>query len=170
MTSASSYEPIGVLVTPFPRPEGAPIQPAGARGAAGRAELRPELAPALADLEGFSHLILLYHCHLAGECRLVVRPFLDQAQHGVFAVRAPARPNPIGLSVVRLERVEGPVAHLKDVDMVDGTPLLDIKPFVPEFDQPRGQVRVGWLEGKGHHARTAQADRRFQDAGGGEEA
>jgi tRNA-Thr(GGU) m(6)t(6)A37 methyltransferase TsaA len=158
-----AYRPIGVLRTPFSEAEGAPVQPSGARGEAGTAELAPELAPGLADLEGFSHLILLYHCHLAGECRLVVRPFLDRAEHGVFAVRAPARPNPIGLSVVRLVKVEGATLHLADVDMLDGTPLLDVKPYVPEFDRPAGEVRTGWLEGKGQEARTARADRRFQD-------
>jgi tRNA (Thr-GGU) A37 N-methylase len=93
----------------------------------------------------------------------VVRPFLDRAEHGVFAVRAPARPNPIGLSVVRLVKVAGATLHLADVDMLDGTPLLDVKPYVPEFDRPAGEVRTGWLEGKGRQARTARADRRFQD-------
>jgi len=156
--------PIGVLRTPFAEAQGCPIQPAGARGVMGRAELEPRLAPALTDLEGFSHLILLYHCHLAGGARLKVRPFLDQAERGLFAVRAPARPNPIGLSVVRLVGVEGAVLNLTDVDMVDGSPLLDIKPYVPAFDQPPGPVRVGWMEGKAEAAAAIRADRRFQDS------
>lgn len=148
------YEPIGVLHTPFSDPAGAPIQPPGARGVEGWAELRPELVEGLKDLEGFSHLILIYHCHRAKEPELLVKPFLDTRFHGVFAVRAPARPNPIGLSVVRLLAVEGSRLRLAEVDMLDGTPLLDLKPYVPQFDMPEGEVRIGWLTGK-----VAAADR-----------
>ena len=156
-----TYQPIGVLRTPFSDPEGAPIQPRGAQDAVGRAELRLELAPALADLSGFSHLILLYHCHRTGAFKPLVRPFLAGEKHGLFATRAPARPNPIGLSVVALVGVEGPVLHLKGVDMVDQSPLLDLKPYVPAFDQPPGEVRVGWLTGLAPQADTTRADDRF---------
>ena len=137
-----------------------PIQPTGAAGVEGTVEIRPEFAAGLEDLEGFSHLILLYHLHLADGFSLTVRPFLHDAPHGVFSTRSPRRPNPIGLSVVRLVRREGPFLHVCDVDVVDGTPLLDIKPYVPSFDAPE-DVRIGWLEGKVERARTLRADDRF---------
>jgi len=155
------YEPIGLLYTPFREPSGAPIQPCGAGDALGRAELRPELAPALEGLDGFSHVILLYHCHRAAACKLKVKPFLDQNEHGLFATRAPARPNPMGLSVVELVAVEGNVLRLKGVDMLDQSPLLDLKPYVPQFDAPPGEVRTGWLADKAQDAPTKKADERF---------
>lgn len=157
-----TYQPIGVIRSPHKQPKGSPIQPSGARGVAGRAELRPELAPGLKDLAGFSHVILLYHCHRAGDAKLEIKPFLDGEAHGVFATRAPSRPNPLGLSVVRLKSIEGNVLHLEDVDLLDGTPLLDIKPYVPDFDQPPGPVRTGWLAGKAAGAKAAKADDRFK--------
>lgn len=139
-----AYRPIGVVRTPWTDPEGTPIQPPGAEGVEGTVEVDPALADGLAGLEGFSHVILIYHCHRAGEARLRVTPFLDDETYGVFAVRAPSRPNPIGVSVVRLEAVDGNLLRIRDVDIVDGTPLLDIKPYVPAFDAPTG-VRTGWL-------------------------
>ncbi len=105
-----------------------------------------EFEDGLADLEGFSHLILLYHLHRTGGVKLRVTPFLEDVEHGVFATRAPCRPNPIGLSVVRLVRREGSVLHLADVDVLDGTPLLDVKPYVARFDRRDG-VRSGWQDG-----------------------
>lgn len=156
-----TYRPIGLIRSPWLDPAGAPIQPSGARGAAGRAEIAPEYAAGLQDLAGFSHLILLYHCHRAGPARLTVTPFLDDASHGVFATRAPARPNPIGLSVVRLVGVEGAVLRLMDVDVLDATPLIDLKPYVPAFDQPEDPVRVGWLGQRAPAAATVQGDDRF---------
>ncbi len=159
---AITYQPIGMVHTPHKTPQGAPIQPTGARGAVGRAVLKPELAPGLKDLAGFSHVILLYHCHLAGQANLEVKPFLDAEPHGVFATRAPARPNALGLSVVRLKGVEDNVLLLEDVDLLDGTPLLDIKPYVPDFDQPPGPVKTGWLAGRAADAGTAKGDQRFE--------
>jgi tRNA-Thr(GGU) m(6)t(6)A37 methyltransferase TsaA len=155
------YQPIGLLHTPFTEPKGAPIQPCGAEEALGRAELRPELAPALEGLEGFSHVILLYHCHRAAAFKPKVRPFLDDNEHGLFATRAPARPNSIGLSVVELLGVEGHVLRLRGVDMLDQTPLLDLKPYVPRFDAPAGPIRTGWLADKAQDAPTQKADERF---------
>jgi len=122
-----------------------PIQPAFARGCSGRAVLRPEFAAGLRDIEGFSHLILLYHLHRACSMMLTVKPFLEDAEHGVFATRHPRRPNPIGLSVVRLVRREGATLFLADVDILDGTPLLDIKPYVGRFDCIR-DTRNGWQD------------------------
>lgn len=152
--------PIGVLRTPHTDLADMPIQPSGARGVAGFAEIDPAYTDGLKDLAGFSHLILLYHLHRAPAPAMLARPFLDSVERGVFATRAPCRPNPIGLSVVRLLGVEGNVLRLADVDMLDGSPLLDIKPYVPAFDAP-GECRAGWLEGRTGDER--RSDSRFAD-------
>lgn len=140
-----TYRPIGIIRSPHTDREAAPIQPVYARDVEGRAEIDEAYADGLADLEGFSHLILLYHFHRVRGVRLRVTPFLEDVAHGVFATRAPCRPNPIGLSVVRLVRREGRVLHLADVDVLDGTPLLDVKPYVARFDRRDG-VRSGWQD------------------------
>jgi tRNA-Thr(GGU) m(6)t(6)A37 methyltransferase TsaA len=155
-----TFKPIGVIHTPFPEPAGVPLQPVGAAGIEGRIELLPEYAEGLAGIEGFSHLILIYHLHRASGFDLTVTPFLDTERHGIFATRSPRRPNGIGISVVRLLRVEGPTLYIEEVDMVDDTPLLDIKPYVPQFDS-RTTDKIGWLAGKVQNAATARADRRF---------
>lgn len=155
------YRPIGVIHSPFDKPEGTPIQPAGARGVAGTVEVFPGYAEGLKDVEGFSHIVLVYHFHLAKKSSLAVKPYLDSHPRGVFATRSPSRPNPIGISVVRLVRIEGPVLHIQDIDIVDGTPLLDIKPYVPEFDVNE-PVRIGWLEGLIDRAPAAKDDGRFE--------
>lgn len=160
---AVCYSPIGVIRSPFAEESGAPIQPSGARGVRGRVELHAELIEALEGLAGFSHLLLIYHCHRAGPFKALVQPFLDRRWHGVLATRAPARPNPIGLSVVRLVAVEGGNLIVEDVDVLDGTPLLDVKPFVPEFDVPVGPVSIGWLEGRAGRAAGATGDSRFAE-------
>lgn len=154
------YQSIGVIHTPFSMPQGVPIQPPSARGVQGRVELDAQYAPGLKDLDGFSHLLLLYHFHLSSDCELRVKPFLDETPRGLFATRAPRRPNPIGLSLVRLERVQGTTLYVFDVDIVDGTPLLDIKPYVPMFRND-DEVRIGWLTGKDQQARHQRADDRF---------
>ncbi len=156
-----NFEPIGVVHSPFPQIADMPIQPTGAQGVEGAIELAPELVEGLRDLDGFSHLIVIYHFHRAGACRLTVTPFLDARPHGVFATRAPKRPNPIGLSIVRLRRIEKNLLHIEDVDILDGTPVLDIKPYVPAFDRPDG-VRSGWLEQAGEAVRSKRSDRRFE--------
>ncbi|MDD3828167.1 MAG: tRNA (N6-threonylcarbamoyladenosine(37)-N6)-methyltransferase TrmO [Anaerolineae bacterium] len=155
-----TYEPIGTIHSPFTRIEDMPIQPAGALGVRGTVEVFAEFAQGLQDLDGFSHLVLLYHFHRVRQARLVVVPFLDKEEHGVFATRAPTRPNPIGISVVELLRVEGPVLHIQNVDVLDGTPLLDIKPYVPQFDHFEVQ-RTGWLEAARGSATEAKSDHRF---------
>lgn len=154
------YRPIGVVGSPFKDIAGMPIQPTGARGVRGTVDILPEYRTGLQDLAGFSHVILLYHFHRSGPCSLTVVPFLDTIPRGVFATRAPRRPNPIGLSVVRLLGVEEGRLEIMDVDILDGTPLLDIKPFVPSFDSP-GDVRTGWL-GDAGRAGTARSDERFK--------
>ena len=158
---AVRYVPIGVIHTPFKEPAGTPIQTTASVGSAGRIELDPTLADGLRDLDAFSHLILLYHLHRAGSVKLSVTPFLDDQEHGLFATRSPARPNPIGLSVVRLIRIEGARLDIEDVDMIDGTPLLDLKPYVPAFDA-RADVRVGWYAKRLDRLEGATADDRFR--------
>jgi tRNA-Thr(GGU) m(6)t(6)A37 methyltransferase TsaA len=155
-----SLEPIGIIFTPYKDPRGTPIQPTASVGVKGRIQIFPAYREGLQDLEGFSHLILIYVFHLCRNYSLKVKPFLDEVQRGVFATRAPARPNPIGLSVVRLERVEGDILHICDVDILDGTPLLDIKPFVPELDHRAG-ARSGWLEKNLAKLAAARDDGRF---------
>jgi len=154
------YHPIGVIRSPHEAPKGTPIQPPASRGARGRVELYEPYVAGLADLEGFSHVILLYHFHLVNGYSLEVTPFMDRSPHGVFSTRAPVRPNRIGLSVVELVRREGGVLHVRNIDVVDGTPLLDVKPYVPGFDAPQG-VRVGWLEGNIGALPDARDDERF---------
>lgn len=139
------YRPIGVVRSPFSEAEGMPIQPSRARGIRGTVELEPEYAEGLQDLDGFSHAVLLCHLHRSRGFSLKVVPFLDHVARGVFATRAPRRPNPIGLSVVRLVSIEGNRISFEGVDLIDGTPVLDIKPYVPEFDE-REEIRLGWLE------------------------
>src|SRR5262245_48057306 len=126
-------KPIGVVRSPFVVPQGMPIQAAGSE-ALGTIEIDPRYAQGWVDVDGFDHLIVLYRFHLIQAESLRVKPFLDDTEHGVFATRAPVRPNRIGLSVVRLLRVEGNVLHIGNVDMVSGTPVIDIKPYVPAFD------------------------------------
>lgn len=151
--------PIGIIRTSFTRLEGMPIQPAGAAGAKGTVVVNDSLREGLADLDGFSHIVLLYCFHASRGYDLEVVPFLDDCSRGVFATRAPRRPNPIGLSVVRLDRIDGHILHVRDIDVLDGTPLLDIKPYAEEFN-PGGDIRSGWLaEAAGRVAKTTSDDR-----------
>jgi len=145
MNENVTYKPIGVIRSGHTRPEDTPVQPIYATGCRGRAEVLPEYEAGLRDLEGFSHLYLLYHLHRAGPARLIMMPFLQDIEHGVFATRAPCRPNPIGLSIVALERREGNVLYLDGVDVLDGTPLLDIKPYTARFDRIE-TTRNGWQD------------------------
>jgi tRNA-Thr(GGU) m(6)t(6)A37 methyltransferase TsaA len=157
---AIEYRPIGVIHTPFRRLEGMPIQPVGGSSVRGEVEVFAEYAEGLKDLDGFSHVVLLYHFHRVGEPRLVVTPFMDSRPRGVFSTRAPTRPNPIGLSVVKLLGIEAHTLHVENVDVLDGTPLLDVKPYVPEFDH-YSVSRLGWLEHAQGMAQERKADDRF---------
>jgi tRNA-Thr(GGU) m(6)t(6)A37 methyltransferase TsaA len=154
------YHPIGTIHSPFKRIEGMPIQPAGASSVQGRVELLPAYVEGLKDLDGFSHIVLLYHFHRVKDVNLIVTPFMDTQTRGVFSTRAPRRPNPIGLSVVKLLGIDGSTLHIENVDILDGTPLLDIKPYVPEFDQ-YAVDRIGWLEGSRSNVQEKRSDRRF---------
>jgi tRNA-Thr(GGU) m(6)t(6)A37 methyltransferase TsaA len=153
--------PIGIIHTPFTDVAGMPIQPTAALGVAGSIVLEPEFGPGLLDLDGFSHLTLIYHLHEIDQARLVVSPFLGDVPHGVFATRSPARPNALGISTVRLVGVTGSTIEIEDVDMLDGTPLLDIKPYVPQFDDRTG-ARIGWFSGRLDTLTEARADLRFR--------
>jgi tRNA-Thr(GGU) m(6)t(6)A37 methyltransferase TsaA len=141
-----------------------PIQPKGAAGVRGEVEVYPEYRQGLKDLEGFSHVILIYHFHKVREQELIVTPFLDNEPRGVFATRAPKRPNPIGLSVVKLLHVDGGRLHVENLDILEGTPVLDIKPYVPAFDHPEVE-RVGWLEGAQDGVEHKRSDERFEERG-----
>jgi len=154
------YRPIGTVHSPFDDVKGVPIQPTGAIGIRGAIEMAPEFAEGLKDLEGFSHILLIYDFHLSTGYSLLVTPFLDDTPRGVFATRAPRRPNGIGLSVVRLISIEGCRLTIEDVDIVDGTPLLDIKPYVPDFDLRQAE-RMGWLTGKVGRISATRSDERF---------
>ena len=156
------YTPIGLIHSPFKHPQGTPIQPSGGAGVKAEIEIFSEFVAGLQDLDGFSHIILIYHCHLARTSQLQVKPFLDDAERGVFATRAPARPNPIALSVVRLNAIADQKLYVEDIDILDSTPLLDLKPYVPDFDTRKAD-RIGWLEKKASRAKTTTDDSRFID-------
>ncbi len=156
-----TYEPIGVIHSPYKKRQGMPIQPAGASGVRGRVEVFEAHREGLKDLDGFSHIILLYHFHRSKGYSLRVIPFIDSVLRGVFATRAPKRPNPIGLSVVKLRQVEGRMLHIENIDVLDQTPLLDIKPFVYEFDA-HPEARSGWIEKVRSAISKGQADSRFK--------
>jgi len=156
-----AYSPIGVIHSPFRELKGMPIQPAGAKGIAGTVEVFEDFREGLKDLDGFSHVILLYHLHAGEGFRLHVVPFLDSQPRGLFATRAPKRPNPIGLSVVRLRGIENGVLRIENVDILDGTPLLDIKPYVPDFDG-HTKVKTGWLEEARKTVSGKRSDSRFR--------
>lgn len=153
------FSPIGIVRSPFKDQPGTPIQPIYAKGATGRIELLPEFVEALADLDGFERIWVIYHLHKAGPCKLKVVPYRDTRLRGLFSTRAPSRPNPIGLSVVGLLGVKGCIIHVSELDLLDGTPVLDIKPYVPKFDA-HPESKAGWLD-EIAKARE-QADERFE--------
>jgi tRNA-Thr(GGU) m(6)t(6)A37 methyltransferase TsaA len=139
-------KPIGIIHSPFKHREDTPIQPIRSK-AIGEIEVYKEYQEGLEDIGGFSQIILIYRFHKSRGYRLKVKPFLDDKLRGVFATRAPRRPNQIGISVVKLLRRENNVLFVKGIDVIDGTPLLDIKPYVPDFE-PEAEIKIGWLEGK----------------------
>ncbi|HAM53225.1 MAG TPA: tRNA (N6-threonylcarbamoyladenosine(37)-N6)-methyltransferase TrmO [Nitrospiraceae bacterium] len=155
------YSPVGVIHSPHKDIKGMPIQPSGAKGIKGTVEVKKKCADGLKDLGGFEYIILIYHFHRSKGYSLEVKPFLDNSLRGVFATRAPKRPNAIGMSIVRLLRVEGNILHIEDVDILDGTPLLDIKPYVPDFDARKTRA-IGWLSRKAVRAIKKKADGRFR--------
>jgi len=143
--SSIIFHPIGIIHSEHILAEKTPIQPAYAKDCRGMAEIFPEFVEGLSDLDGFSHICLIYHLHQAASPKLKVMPYLQDIERGVFATRAPCRPNAIGLSVVELLRVEGNILHLVGVDILDGTPLLDIKPYTTRFERTE-TMRNGWQD------------------------
>ncbi|MFH1195821.1 MAG: tRNA (N6-threonylcarbamoyladenosine(37)-N6)-methyltransferase TrmO [bacterium] len=156
-----TYNPIGIIHSPFKNCEGTPIQPAGAKKIQGIVEIKNEFVSGLKDLDGFSHIFLIYHFHLANGFSLEVIPFLDKVSRGLFATRAPKRPNSIGMSVVKLLKIEGTKIFVENIDVVDGTPLLDIKPYVKEFDSA-SKSKSGWLTNSAHRSKKMKSDARFK--------
>lgn len=156
------YEPIGIIHTAMKEREGTPIQSAFGSEHRGHVELYEQYVEGLSDLDGFSHAYLLYHFHKSSGFSLKVRPFMDEVERGVFATRAPRRPNPIGLSIVTILGIEGNIINFSGVDILDGTPLLDIKPYIGDFDT-RGEIRSGWTESAIKNNRRRHADDRFSE-------
>ena len=157
-----AFEPIGIIHTPFKTRENMPIQPSGAKGIKGTIEINTEFVEGLKDLDGFSHIFLIYHFHKTDkEPNLTVKPFLDTESRGLFSTRAPNRPNNIGLSVVKLVNIDNNIINIENVDIIDGTPLLDIKPYIPEFDE-QSNVRAGWLKKAKNKVREKKSDNRFK--------
>jgi len=154
------YRPIGIIRSPYKSSKGTPIQPSAARGNEGEIEIFPEFSEGLDDLAGFSHIFLIYHFHLSKKFSLKVNPFLDGNRRGLFATRAPSRPNPIGISVVRLIEIRETTLRIQDLDVLDGTPLLDIKPYVPQFDVYPAE-KIGWIKKKTRKIKEAADDGRF---------
>jgi len=154
--------PIGIIHTPFNTIEGMPIQPLAAEGVKGHIELFSGYIEGLTDLEGFSHITLMYHLHEINGYDLLVKPFMDNKEHGIFATKSPKRPNAIGLSTVKLLEIQNNVIHIEMVDMLNGTPLIDIKPFYSKFDN-RTNTKSGWLDNQENiPTRKLRSDNRFK--------
>jgi tRNA-Thr(GGU) m(6)t(6)A37 methyltransferase TsaA len=155
------YRSIGTIHSPFKEIEGMPIQPMGATGVKGTVEVFERFQAGLKDLDGVSHIILLYHFHQNQGFDLIVLPFLDTVPRGLFATRVPNRPNAIGLSIVQLDQIKDNTLHIQNVDILDGTPLLDIKPYVPKFDA-QAAGRTGWYEKAKKTVFGCKANSRFK--------
>ncbi len=156
MKKSITIKPIGIINTPYKEPKGMPIQGKFKRGVIGTAKLFPEYKAGLKDIEGFSHVILIYHFNRSKEEKLTGKPFLEDTEHGIFAIRSPHRPNHIGFSIVKLKSVKGSTITFTEVDILDGTPLLDIKPYVKHFDS-RDKVKNGWID---KHFKTGKIPKR----------
>ena len=154
------YNPIGIVHSPFKNPEGTPIQSVSAKEAEAVIEIYPGYVEGLKDLDGFSHLYILFHLHLVTRMPLTVIPFLDNIPHGVFATRSPARPNPIGLSVVLLDRIVDNKLYVRQIDILDGSPVLDIKPYISQFDVFETS-KNGWFDNRKRDMDIQKDDGRF---------
>ena len=154
------YKSIGIIHSPYKTIDNMPIQPAAADGIKGQIILNEEYVEGLADLDGFSHIYLLYHLHLSESYNLKVIPFLDVEHRGLFATRAPRRPNSIGLSVVKLVKIDFNVIEIENIDIVDGTPLLDIKPYIYEMEFVNNP-KTGWLSSYIKEIKSKKSDKRF---------
>ena len=157
---AITFSPIGMIHTPYKSKEGMPIQSSGSKGIKGTIVLKKKFKKGLLDLEYFSHVYLIYHLHQSFGYELKVVPFLDNQPHGIFATRAPRRPNPIGLTVVRLLSIRDNILEIENVDMLDGTPLLDIKPYIAQFDIHEID-KSGWINKVTGNPNEVRSDDRF---------
>ncbi len=153
-------EPIGIIQTPFKELEEMPIQPKGAADIISSLNINREYAQGLKDLDGFSHIYLIYHFHQATRSELEIIPFMDTQKRGVFATRSPLRPSHIGLSLTELLFIHDNIVIIRGIDVLDGTPLLDIKPYIPQFESP-GKVRTGWMNKDEEEVANARSDSRF---------
>lgn len=156
------FHQIGIIHSPFNSLDNMPIQPAGALGIQGQLVMEPEYVQGIKDLGGFSHIYILYVFHKVSEYHLSVTPYLDSQVRGVFATRAPTRPNPIGLSIVHLLSIEKNIINIENLDILDGTPVLDIKPYIPPFDE-QVNVRIGWLTDIAYGVKHKHSDERFKN-------
>ncbi len=153
---------IGIIHTPFTTLEDMPIQPKGATGVIGTIEVNGQYVQGLEDLDGFSHIYLFYKFHMARKTALKVTPFMDTSQRGVFSTRSPLRPNHIGLSLVRLKKIKNNIITVQGIDVLDGTPLLDIKPYIAAFDEVQ-KSSSGWMQSSKEEVILKRSDRRFAD-------
>jgi len=156
MKKSITIKPIGIINTPYKEPKGIPIQGKFEKGVTGTVRLFPKYHAGLKDIEGFSHIILIYLFNRSKEERLTGKPFLEDVEHGIFAIRSPHRPNHIGFSIVKLKSVKGATITFTEVDILDGTPLLDIKPYVKHFDS-RDKVKNGWID---NHFKSGKVPKR----------
>ncbi|MDR3291146.1 MAG: tRNA (N6-threonylcarbamoyladenosine(37)-N6)-methyltransferase TrmO [Methanobrevibacter sp.] len=156
------FNSIGMIYSPFKNLKGMPIQPIGGEGVKGEIHINEGLKNGLKDLNGFSHLILIYYLHKSKGFSLEVTPFLDNNTHGVFATRSPKRPNSVGLSIVKLDSIEDNILYISNMDILDETPLLDIKPYVPQLNGIKNDsIKIGWFEEKHFSAKDKLSDARF---------
>ncbi len=153
---------IGLIRTPFTTLEDMPIQPKGAKRIIGTIEVNEQYVPGLMDLDGFSHVYLLYKFHMVQKTALRVTPFMDTSQRGVFSTRSPLRPNHIGLSLVRLKKIKNNIITVQGIDVLDSTPLLDIKPYIAAFDEVQ-KSSSGWMQSTKEEVVLKRSDRRFAD-------
>ena len=154
------FEQIGTIYTPFTTRDGMPIQSKGAKGVKGEVLIKEAFAKGLKDLDGFSHIILLYYFHKSKGYELETKPFLDDTKRGVFATRAPKRPNAIGMSVVKLLEINENTLLIEGVDILNETPLIDIKPYITDFDQHKIE-KTGWIKDKTEKLSAIKSDKRF---------
>lgn len=155
-----SFKAVGVIESRFEQQAGTPIQGRMAPEETARIRVFDEFVTGLKDIEGFSHIYVFFKFDRASGGQLLVKPYLDTVEHGVFATRSPLRPNPLGMTVVRLDRVEGNCLHISGVDMLNGSPVIDIKPYIPQFDQHNPE-KIGWYEASDQKSSLVLADDRF---------
>jgi tRNA-Thr(GGU) m(6)t(6)A37 methyltransferase TsaA len=153
--------PIGIIHSPYKSIEDMPIQPKGGSEVAGLVIVDEKYIDGLQDIDSFSHIYLLYSFHKSTRTEMHVTPFMDRQTRGVFATRSPLRPNHIGISIVKLTRIEGNSVFVKGIDILDGTPLLDIKPYIEKFDAVQDSIS-GWLQASDEEIKTKRSDKRFR--------